>query len=81
MLLHLCRLLLRRVLLLLLLLGHVTTDEATADCSHHRVMSRVVTGHSADRCTFQAAFGLCCTCRSYGRKCEQRYGQQNFFTI
>lgn len=78
---HLCRLLPRRALFLLLLLRHVTADEAPADCTHHRVMPRVVSRHRADGRAFQTAFGLCSTCRSYGREREQRNGQQTFLTI
>jgi hypothetical protein len=41
--------------LALLLDSHVVSDRATSNCPHHRVMTREVTGKTANYSTFEAS--------------------------
>lgn len=55
-----------------MLFGKMVAHDAAADRAGHRMMSRVVTGNTADHRAFQTAGG---TCGSGGAECE-RGGEQ-----
>lgn len=47
-----------------MLRGNVMSDDAAADCTHDRMMARIVAGDTAHDGAFQAAGGICCSgCR------------------